>query len=138
MYADLLAQADDRHARDTAAFGDFAQRAERIERAAFIALAERQVGQRSIGHKDRVRRADALDHIEPVGQQRTRPRGLIALEHRAGQDGSEHRGDRASTTGIALGLLHRELQQLIGACRSSFPQVAEPDHHVGIGRRHSH
>ena len=109
-----------RRARDA----DRVQRAEQLERAVLGAFGAGDARHRAEAEQHRLGQAAALEHVEPVGQQRAGLAGLVALPERRGEQRRQHAGERAAPAEVALGARQRRPQQLLGQQHLAFPQVA--------------
>ena len=109
---------------------DRVQRAEQLQRAVLGALGGGDARHRAEAEQHRLGQAAALEHVEPVGQQRRRPRRAVALPQRGGEQRRQHAGERAAPAEVALGARQRRPQQLLGQQHLAFPQVGQADDEV--------
>ena len=125
VQAHLVGQAGDAQARQPARHADGIERAEQLERAVLGALGRRDARHRAVAEQHRLGQAAALEHVEPVGQQRGGLVGLVALPQRRGQQRRQHAGERAAPAEVGLGARQRRPQQLLGQQHLAFPQVGQ-------------
>ena len=81
VQAHLVGQAGDAQARQAARDAHGVHRAQQLERPMLGAFGARDARHRAVAEQHGLGQGAALEHVEAVGQQRARPRRLVALPH---------------------------------------------------------
>ena len=138
MDADLLRKADEQHAWQVAGDAELIQRGQDLERTRFLAAPHRDDRQGPIGKHGRIRHADPLDDVEPVGEGGQHLLRLAAHHPSRGQRTCQHRGHRAAAPGFTLRQFQPSLQHGHRLAGVAVHQVAEADQQVGKCQRQPH
>ncbi len=103
---------------------DRVHRAEQLQRAVLGALGRGDARHRAIAEQHGLGQAAAFEHVESVGQQRSRPRRASRSHSAAASSAASMQVNGAAPAEVALGARQRRPQQLFGQQHLAFPQVA--------------
>ncbi|MNB92354.1 hypothetical protein D3C75_394560 [compost metagenome] len=128
VQANLLGQGGNAETRNAALFTEHEQRLEQVITTMALALQDRQARGGDKTQYNRIRRSQALDHVQTVGQDRGGFLQLIALEQHCSQSAGQHHRHRTASANVLFGASQAVAQRSFGRHEATFADIAEAHH----------